>query len=268
MTPPLSLCLPTTRLALRAPRASDIPALRRLLRDNASHLRPWSPVAAAGQDPLSIVALTRAITNQRSAWRADSAYTFLAETRGPVPEPELIGRVVLSEVVRGPFQNAYLGYWIDHTRQNAGYTTEAVGAVVSWAFSELGLHRVQAAVIPHNAGSRRVLAKLGFREEGLAKRYLSIAGSWQDHVIYAKTSDELAAQPSAGRTRGRSPAETTSAPWPVRAAARFFVPSRVSRWRRRAACAARSTSATPRRSGAPSPSRPATDRPGSAAPAG
>ena len=191
MTPPLSLCLPTTRLALRAPRASDIPALRRLLRDNAGHLRPWSPVAAAGQDPLSIVALTRAITNQRSAWRADSAYTFLAETRGPVPEPQLIGRVVLSEVVRGPFQNAYLGYWIDHTRQNAGYTTEAVGAVVSWAFSELGLHRVQAAVIPHNAGSRRVLAKLGFREEGLAKRYLSIAGSWQDHVIYAKTSDEL-----------------------------------------------------------------------------
>lgn len=188
MTPPPSMSLITDRLVLRLPRTSDIPATRKLLLDNAEHLRPWSPAAKPGQDPLSLVEMTRTVTRQRRQWREDSAYTFLIEMRH---EPKLIGRVVLSEVVRGAFDNASLGYWIDKQHQRAGLMTEAVKAVMRFAFVDLGLHRLQAAVIPHNAGSRRVLAKAGFREEGLAQRYLQIAGRWQDHVLFAITSEEF-----------------------------------------------------------------------------
>jgi ribosomal-protein-alanine N-acetyltransferase len=183
----LSTRLVGERVALRPPRTSDIPGLRRLLADNAAHLRPWSPAAASGQDPLSLVEITRTITSQRRAWKEDRTYALLIEA----PETDaLIGRVVLSEVARGPFQNAYLGYWIDHRWQGKGLTTEAVRLTTRFAFDVLGLHRVQAAVIPHNVASRRVLSKLGYREEGIAQRYLSIAGAWQDHVIYAITRED------------------------------------------------------------------------------
>ena len=187
MRPPIATRLVADRVLLRAPRATDIPALRRLLSENGAHLRPWSPAAAAGYDPLSLVELTRSITSQRRAWKDDRSYALLLESR---TSGELLGRVVLSEVARGPFQNAYLGYWIDHRRQRQGLTTEAVGAAVRFAFDDAGLHRVQAAVMPHNAASRRVLAKLGFREEGLAVRYLAIAGRWEDHVLYAITRED------------------------------------------------------------------------------
>lgn len=183
----LSTRLVGERVALRAPRTSDIPGLRRLLAENAAHLRPWSPAAASGQDPLSLVEITRTITSQRRAWKEDRTYALLIES--PV-DGTLIGRVVLSEVARGPFQNAYLGYWIDHRHQGRGLTTESVRLTTRFAFEALDLHRVQAAVIPHNAASRRVLGKIGYREEGVSLRYLSIAGAWQDHVIYAMTRED------------------------------------------------------------------------------
>ena len=159
-----------------------------MLAANVEHLRPWTPAAAPGQDPLSLVEMTRSITRHRRAWRDDRSYALLLETLAP--EPRIVGRVVLSEVVRGPFENAYLGYWIDRNEQRAGLMTEAVDRVVRFAFEDLGLHRVQAAVIPHNTGSRRVLSKVGFREEGVAERYLRIAGEWHDHVLYAITKEE------------------------------------------------------------------------------
>ena len=187
MKPPIATRLVADRLVLRAPRATDIPALRRLLSENGAHLRPWSPAAGAGHDPLSLVELTRSVTSQRRAWKEDRSYALLLESRS---DGGLLGRVVLSEIARGPFQNAYLGYWIDHRQQGKGLTTEAVAAAVRFAFDRAGLHRVQAAVMPHNAASRRVLAKLGFREEGLAARYLAIAGKWEDHVLYAITRED------------------------------------------------------------------------------
>jgi ribosomal-protein-alanine N-acetyltransferase len=179
----------TERLVLRAARTTDIPELRRVLSANVEHLRPWTPAAAPGQDPLSLVEMTRSITRHRRAWRDDRSYALLIETLAP--PARIIGRVVLSEIVRGPFENAYIGYWIDRNEQRAGLMTEAVERAVRFAFEELALHRVQAAVIPHNVASRRVLAKVGFREEGLAQRYLRIAGQWHDHVLYALTREEL-----------------------------------------------------------------------------
>lgn len=190
-TPSLSTRLAGPRVALRAPKPGDVRALGELMRLNVEHLRPWSPAAPPGHNPHSLVSLAKTIVNQRRAWRDDRAYTFLVEHDGA-----LVGRVSLTEVSRGPFQNVFLGYWIDRERQGLGLTTEAVGLAVDFALGPLELHRVQAGVMPHNAASRRVLGKLGFREEGVSRRYLRIAGAWQDHVIYAKTKEDEASAPS------------------------------------------------------------------------
>lgn len=187
MSVPLSTVLETERLLLRPPRTRDIGRLQSLLRDNVAHLRPWSPRAKEGSNPTSLVEVASHITRQRSAWRDDRNYALFVEWK---ETERLVGRVALTEVVRGAFQNAYLGYWIDHRFVEKGVATEAVGSVVSFGFETLGLHRIQAAVMPKNVPSRRVLEKLGFREEGLARRYLAIAGEWEDHILYAKTADE------------------------------------------------------------------------------
>ena len=128
---------------------------------------------------------------QRRSWRQDRAYNWLVLTAKLDQSPEVVGRIALTNVVRGAFQNAYLGYWIakDHTR--GGYATEAVGLLMDFAFRRLELHRVQAAVRPDNRASRRVLEKAGFREEGLARSYLRVGGEWRDHVLYARTATEI-----------------------------------------------------------------------------
>lgn len=184
----LSSRLLGARVVLRPPKARDIPELRALLRDNADHLRPWSPAPARSSNPLSLTELSRSISRQRREWKNDAAYVFLLAMREP-DEP-IIGRVALTSVARGPFQNAYLGYWIAASHQRLGLMTEAVGVALRFAFETIGLHRVQAAVMPRNVASRRILAKRRFREEGLARRYLCIAGEWEDHVLHAITRED------------------------------------------------------------------------------
>jgi ribosomal-protein-alanine N-acetyltransferase len=100
------------------------------------------------------------------------------------------GEINLSSIQRGPFQNAYIGYWIDQARAGQGYMPEAVVLMLRFAFEDLGLHRVQIAIIPRNAPSRRVVEKLELREEGVAERYLEINGVWEDHMRYAITTEE------------------------------------------------------------------------------
>jgi ribosomal-protein-alanine N-acetyltransferase len=100
------------------------------------------------------------------------------------------GEINVSGIQRGPFQNAYVGYWIDEALAGHGYTPEAAAVVFRFAFEELALHRLQVAIIPRNGASRRVADKLGLREEGIAERYLEINGVWEDHVRYAITAEE------------------------------------------------------------------------------
>ena len=102
----------------------------------------------------------------------------------------LVGEINLSAVQRGPFQSSYVGYWISEGHAGQGYVPEAVVVLARFAFEELHLHRMQIAVIPRNTASRRVLEKLGIREEGVALRYLEINGCWEDHVRYAITVEE------------------------------------------------------------------------------
>lgn len=100
------------------------------------------------------------------------------------------GEINLNGVQRGPFQSAYVGYWIDEACAGNGYVPEALVTLARHAFEDLHLHRLQVAIIPRNSASRRVAAKLGLREEGVAVRYLEIDGVWEDHVRYAITAEE------------------------------------------------------------------------------
>ena len=195
---PLTTRLVTERLVLRPPRPGDVPELRRVLRKNAAHLQPWSPTPPPGEDAASLTVLSKSVLLERRGWRQDHRYVFLVTTREK--GAPIIGRAALSQVSRGPMQAAYLGYWMDHERQGQGLMTEAVRAVLDFAFAPTGarLHRVQINVIPRNVASHRVVEKVFARKEGLALRYLEIAGTWEDHVVYAVTVEEW--NPAAGRT--------------------------------------------------------------------
>jgi len=101
-----------------------------------------------------------------------------------------IGELTLSSIQRGPFQSAAIGYWVDEAEAGNGYVPEAVVACLRFSFEELGLHRVEMGIIPRNRPSRRVVEKLGIRFEGVAERFLSIDGVWEDHARYAITAEE------------------------------------------------------------------------------
>ena len=186
--PPLSTRIEGRELVLRPPRPTDVPEIRRLLRKNAEHLRAWSPMPRSGEDPSSLTEISKSVLRQRREWLRGEAFVFSITSR--VEDEAVIGRIALGGVIRGAFLNAYLGYWIDVDHQGRGHTTEAVAEVVSFAFHMVGLHRIQAAVMPRNAASLRVLAKAGFRKEGESTRYLQIAGHWEDHHLFAVTAEE------------------------------------------------------------------------------
>ena len=103
-----------------------------------------------------------------------------------------MGEVTLSSILRGPFQNGSIGYWVDKDLAGLGIVPEAVVVVLRFAFETLRLHRIEVAIIPRNGASRRVTEKLALRNEGVALGFLEINGQWEDHVRYAMTSEEWA----------------------------------------------------------------------------
>jgi ribosomal-protein-alanine N-acetyltransferase len=96
----------------------------------------------------------------------------------------VVGRVTLNGIVRGPFQSCSVGYWVGEADTGRGLATAAVADIITVAFGELGLHRIQAETLLHNAASQRVLQRNGFVRIGTAAAYLKIAGRWQDHHLY------------------------------------------------------------------------------------
>ncbi len=106
----------------------------------------------------------------------------------------IIGSVGLSNIVWGNFLSCFFGYRLDEALQGRGYMTQAVNAVVAFAFDTLKLHRIEANIMPRNAASRRVLDKCGFQEEGLSPRYIQINGVWEDHVHMVKRNEAMETQ--------------------------------------------------------------------------
>ncbi len=117
-----------------------------------------------------------------------------------------VGHVMIGNIVREPLLSAYVGYWIDAQAAGSGIITAAVALVVDHCFGPVGLHRIEATVRPENEASIRVLTKLGFRQEGLLRRYLDVDGAWRDHLVYAVTIEEVPHGGLAGRlvTQGRA----------------------------------------------------------------
>jgi ribosomal-protein-alanine N-acetyltransferase len=171
-------------ISLRPLEPEDAPALLELRVRNRAFLEPWEPVR--DESWYTLAAQQADIASGIEGARADRRYAL------GIFAPALVGRVALNEIVRGVFGNAYLGYFVDEAVNGRGYATEAVRQAVRFGFDEAGLHRVQAAVVPRNAASVRVLEKAGFREEGYAERYICINGVWEDHRIFAVTREELA----------------------------------------------------------------------------
>jgi ribosomal-protein-alanine N-acetyltransferase len=175
------------RVLLRPLAVADFEAWRAVRTRSRDWLTKWEPRALPGHpdvntDRRAFAARCGARDRER---QLGGGYGF-----GIFVDGDLAGEINLSGIQRGPFQNAYVGYWIDESQAGQGYTPEAVAVVLRFAFEDLSLHRVQVAIIPRNQPSRRVAEKLGLREEGIALRYLEINGTWEDHVRYAITAEE------------------------------------------------------------------------------
>ncbi len=168
------------RVYLRYPVQHDWRAWSALRADSQAFLAPWEPTWA--HDALSRGAFRRRLKMYRTEMRQGVTYSFLIFRAA---DDALLGGITLSNLRRGVAQTATLGYWIGAAHARQGYVTEALGAVLEYAFQRLGLHRVEAACLPGNEASRRLLLKCGFQEEGFAREYLRINGSWQDHQLFA-----------------------------------------------------------------------------------
>ena len=170
-------------VTVRLVRVGDATGLARVLLRSRTALAPWDPVrpeayfTEAGQ--------RRGIADALRVHAGGASYPGLVVVDG-----RPAGRINLNNVVRGAFDSADLGYWVDVEQQGRGVATAAVRAILATAFDELGLHRVQAGTLVANHASRRVLAKNGFAEIGFAPRYIRIAGRWQDHVLHQRLVDD------------------------------------------------------------------------------
>lgn len=181
------LTFETARLVIRPPRREDFEAWADLRAKSRDFLEPWEPIWP--EDDLTATAYRRRLARVDEEARSDLAYAFFIFGRG---NSELLGGINLNNVRRRAAQMATLGYWMGARFAGQGIMTEAVMALVPLAFRVLRLERVEAACIPENIASVRVLEKAGFTREGLARAYLSIAGQRRDHLLFAR----LAVDPS------------------------------------------------------------------------
>jgi ribosomal-protein-alanine N-acetyltransferase len=180
------------RVLLRPLTVADYDDWRAVRISSKEWLEQWEPLPDPGTpDP---VADREAFRARCGAWdrqrQFDSAYgygLFLLDGT-------FAGEVSLGSVLRGPFQSSFIGYWIDQDQAGHGYVPEAVALAIRYGFDALGLHRMEAAIVPRNAKSRRVAAKLGLRDEGVAQKFLQIRGVWEDHVRYAITYEDWLAR--------------------------------------------------------------------------
>jgi ribosomal-protein-alanine N-acetyltransferase len=189
------------RIVLRGPDRDDWPAWNALRAASRGFLEPWEPLWA--EDDLERSAYRRRLARWCDEIADGVSFPYFVFARA---DGALLGGVTMSQVRRGVTQAGTIGYWMGEAHAGHGHMTAAVGLLARHAFGTLGLHRLEAACLPDNVRSIRLLEKVGFAREGLARAYLCIAGDWRDHLLWGL----LAADPlfPAGITAGDSRART------------------------------------------------------------
>ena len=157
---------------------------------NMAWLRPWEatlpPESQAG--PSTFAGLVRTLTKQAKAGRT---LPWLVHYEVAPGKQQLVGQLTVSGIVSGSASWGQIGYWVDERYAGRGIIPTAVALAVDYCFDVMKLHRIEIAIRPENTKSLRVVAKLGFRPEGLRPRYLHIDGDWRDHLVFALTAEEV-----------------------------------------------------------------------------
>ena len=175
------------RVVLRPLVAQDFNGWSEGRRRNGEWLTQWEPMRLTHHpDPETNREVFAARCGARERERlAGTQYAF-----GIFVDGAFAGEINLNNVVRGAFQSATIGYWIDKSRAGRSLMSEAVVVLAQYAFEEMRLHRLEICIIPRNVNSRRVMEKLDIRTEGIAERFLEINGVWEDHIRYGITYEE------------------------------------------------------------------------------
>src|SRR5258706_2868575 len=177
-------------VTLRPYRRSDARPWSEVRRVNEQWLGKWEPTPYRTWDDLNSIAPFRAVhADLRRAARQGTAMPFAVWY-----EQQLVGQLTLGNIVRRAFCSGYAGYWVDARFAGKGIIPTALALVVDHAFSVGGLHRIEVNIRPDNLASRRVVEKLGFRQEAYHHRYLHIDGDWRDHLGYAMTTEDVAGE--------------------------------------------------------------------------
>ena len=182
----MTIQIETKRMVLKIGKHEDLSEIVSYFQRNQSFLSSFEPIQP---DIFYTKARQREMMkNDLLEWKEGRTLRlWLFEKNNP---KRVIGSIRFSSVVRGAFQSCFLGYRLDRELERQGLMTEALREAIPFVFHHLHLHRIEANVMPRNLASRRVVEKLGFREEGLAKRYLKIHGEWEDHIHYAVVIEE------------------------------------------------------------------------------
>ncbi len=182
---PVNARLDGVQVYARPPMERDWQEYAELRAASRRFLEPWEPTWPS--DALMRDAFVRRLRRYANDWRDDLAYNFLLFRKDG---DRLVGGISLSNVRRGVAQAGSLGYWIGETYARRGYMSEGLNAMLGFAFHQLGLHRVEAACLPANEASQRLLLRCGFVREGYAKKFLKIRGEWQDHLLFALLAEQ------------------------------------------------------------------------------
>lgn len=166
-------------VTLRVPQMGDHAAWAELRSESRAFLKPWEPTWPA--DDLSRLAFRRRLKRYVRELEQDQAYPFFVFEAGGA----LVGGVTVSQIRRGVSQTCSIGYWMGQPYAGRGLMTAAVRSLRPFVFDALKLRRIEAACLPRNLASIRLLEKIGFEREGYAREYLCIDGVWQDHLLYA-----------------------------------------------------------------------------------
>ncbi|MCG5430973.1 GNAT family N-acetyltransferase [Mycobacterium sp. MYCO198283] len=174
-------------IRLRPVRLRDAAVWSRLRLADREHLEPWEPTADAGWEARhGISAWPSVCGGLRAEARRGRMLPYVIELDG-----EFCGQLTIGNVTHGALKSAWIGYWVTTSAIGGGVATGALALGLDHCFGPVTLHRVEATVRPENAASRAVLAKAGFREEGLLRRYLHVDGAWRDHVLVGMTIEEV-----------------------------------------------------------------------------